>query len=48
MNARWGIKIFATPRGIRFTRRMGMVAMTMAALSVVSEIIMLAFGFDWY
>jgi hypothetical protein len=48
LNARWGLRVFSTPKGITFIRRMGMVAMTLAGLSVISEIVMLVFGFKWY
>jgi hypothetical protein len=44
VNVRFGIKSATNPKFIRFTRWVGMVAMILAALSVISEVVASALG----
>jgi hypothetical protein len=48
INARFGLKIGTSPKFIAFTRRMGIVEMILAALSVVSTLIMHTLGVKGY
>jgi hypothetical protein len=48
INARFGFRMFASPKFIAFTRWMGIVEMTLAGLSVISALVMSALGLKWY
>jgi hypothetical protein len=48
INARFGLKIGTSPRFIAFTRRMGIVEMALAVLSVISTVIMHVVGVRGY
>jgi hypothetical protein len=48
INARFGFRKFTSPRAIAFIRWMGIVEMTLAGISVVSELVGLAFGLKSY
>ncbi len=48
INARFGFRIFASPKFIVFTKWMGIVEMILAGLSVVSMLVMAALGSRWY
>jgi len=47
-NARFGFSMFASPKFITFTRRLGIIEMILAAISVISTIVMSALGLKWY
>jgi hypothetical protein len=47
MNARFGWTAFATPKGILFTRRLGVIEMVLAALAVLNALLVYAFGSKW-
>jgi hypothetical protein len=44
VNVRFGLRSAANPKFIRFTRWMGIIAMILAVLSLVSTVAMYAFG----
>jgi hypothetical protein len=46
-NARFGFKRFSSPKYIAFTRKLGIVEMILAGVSVVSLVVSLIFGFKW-
>jgi hypothetical protein len=48
INARFGFRKFTSPRGIAFIRWVGIVEMALAGISVVSELVGLAFGLKSY
>jgi hypothetical protein len=48
INARFGFSMFTSPKFIAFTRWMGIVEMALAGISVISELIMIAFDLKWY
>jgi hypothetical protein len=48
INARFGFNIGTSPKFIAFTRRMGIVEMILAALSVISTLIMHVLGIKGY
>jgi hypothetical protein len=47
-NARFGFKMFSSPRYITFLRRFGIVEMIVAGVSGVSFLVSLIFGLNWY
>jgi hypothetical protein len=47
-NARFGFKMFSSPKYIAFTRKLGIVEMILTGVSVVSLVVSLIFGFKWY
>jgi hypothetical protein len=44
LNARFGFKMFSSPKHIAFTRKLGIVEMILAGLSVVGFAVSLIFG----
>jgi hypothetical protein len=47
-NARFGFKMFSSPKYIAFLRKLGIAEMILAGISVVSLVVSLIFGFKWY
>ena len=47
INARFGFSMFASPKSIAFTRKIGILEMILAGLSVISAIVMSALGLKW-
>jgi hypothetical protein len=47
LNARFGFKVFSSPKYIAFTRKLGIVEMILAGLSVVGFVVSRIFGLNW-
>jgi hypothetical protein len=47
-NARFGFKMFSSPKYIAFTRKLGIVEMILAGVSAVSLIVSLIFDRSWF
>jgi hypothetical protein len=48
INARFGFKMFATPKFIKFIRWMGITEMVLAAISAISSAVMFTLGWNQY
>lgn len=48
INARFGLKAFASPKHISFTRKLGIIEMVLAALSVINVLVSYCFGLKWF
>jgi hypothetical protein len=48
LNARFGFKMFSSPKYIAFTRKLGIVEIILAGLSVVGFVVSLIFGLNWH
>lgn len=46
VNARFGFKLFTGPKYITFTRRLGIVEMTLAALGLISTLVTAIWGLN--
>lgn len=47
LNGLFGFKLFTGPKYIKFTKRLGVLEMTLAALGVLCFIITTVFGLNW-
>jgi hypothetical protein len=48
INARFGLEIFASPKFSTFTKKLGILEMVLAGLSVIAAIVMYALGLKWH
>jgi hypothetical protein len=48
LNARFGFKMFSSPKYIAITRNLGLVEMILAGVSAISLIVSLIFGLKWF
>ena len=46
LNARFGLKIFSSPKYIAFTRKFGIVGVILAGLSALGFVVSLIFGLN--
>jgi hypothetical protein len=46
-NARFGFKMFSSPKDIAFTRKLGIVEIIIAGVSAVGFVVSLIFGLNW-
>jgi len=47
VNARFGFKMFSSPKYVAFTRKLGIVEIIIAGVSAVGFIVSLIFGLNW-
>jgi hypothetical protein len=47
LNARFGLKMFSSPKYIAFTRGLGIVEMILAGVGAVGFVVSLIFGLNW-